>query len=265
MPKYSRSFAPDELDDDEVELDHEGNPITQSNDDDLPPEEKTFKKRYGDLRRYNQKQVDEKNAEIARLQAQLDTAAQGELKFPKSEDEITAWMNKFPDVAGIVKSIAMKEAIEANRKLDERLQDINKREEKSAKEIAQAKLAERHPDFFDDIRNDSEFHEWLETKSQRMQDAMYVNETDWQAASEVIDMYKLENNIKSTKTNDKRRAADYVPTGRDGGRPSGRGEYKFSESQVEAMSTAEYMKYEPEIEAAIHEGKFNYDLSGGAR
>lgn len=266
MPRYKRSF----IEDDEVidqELDENGQPLPDDKDEDLTPEEKTWKKRHGDLRSYSSKQLNDKDKEIARLKEQLAQTTQEELKFPKTEAEIDAWMKKFPDVAGIVKSIAMKEAIEANKRIDERLRAVDEREQKSAKKLAQEKLASLHPDFFDHIRDDPEFEEWLESKSQRVQDALYDNDTDWQAASEVIDMYKLEKNIKPKRqSRDERRdAARDVPTRRSGVAPSGGGEFKYSESQVEKMSQAEYERYEPEITKAISEGKFDFDISGGAR
>lgn len=266
MPKYKRSF----IEDDEVidqELDENGQPLPNDDDANLTPEEKTWKKRHGDLRSYSSKQLNERDAEIARLKAQLEQTTQEELKFPKTEAEIDAWMKKFPDVAGIVKSIAMKEALEANKRIDERLKAVDEREQKSAKKLAQEKLASLHPDFFDHIRDDPEFEEWLDSKSKRVQDALYDNDTDWQAAAEVIDMYKLEKNIKTKKVNnnDRREAAREVPNRRNSTPPSGKGEFLFSESQVERMSQAEYEKYEPEITKAINEGKFDYDLSAGAR
>lgn len=266
MPKYKRSFIED---DEEVltqELDENGQPLPNE-DEDLTPEEKTWRKRHGDLRSYTSKQLNERDKEIEKLRTQLAQTTQEELKFPKTEAEIDAWMKKFPDVAGIVKTIAMKEAIDANRKIDERLKDLNDREVKSAKKLAQEKLASLHPDFFDSIRDDPEFEAWLESKSKRVQDALYDNDTDWQAAAEVIDMYKLEKNIRPKKqtTNDRREAAREVPNRRSSTPPSGRGEYRFSESQVEKMSQAEYEHNEPEITKAISEGKFDYDISAGAR
>lgn len=265
MTRYKRSF----VDDDEVleqELDENGQPLP-NDEDNLTPEEKTWKKRHGDLRSYSSKQLNERDAEIKRLKDQLEQSTQEELKFPKTEAEIDAWMKKFPDVAGIVKSIAMKEALEANRKIDERLKDLTTREEKSAKKLAQEKLASLHPDFFDEIRDSEEFETWLDSKSKRVQDALYDNDTDWQAASEVIDMYKLEKNIKPKRqSRDERRdAAREVPNRRSTTVPSGSGEFRFSESQIEKMSQAEYERNEPEINKAIQEGKFDYDISGSAR
>ena len=48
-------------------------------------EEETFKKRYGDLRRHNQKLLSEKDTQLAEVQAQLSAATKKQIKFPKTE------------------------------------------------------------------------------------------------------------------------------------------------------------------------------------
>ena len=60
-------------------------------DANLSAEEKTFKKRYGDLRRHAQKQKAEFEKELADIRAQLAQTAQEQIKLPKSEEEIDAW------------------------------------------------------------------------------------------------------------------------------------------------------------------------------
>ena len=74
------------------------------------PEEETFKKSYGDLRRHSQQLMQQKDQELANKKAQLDTAAKGQIKFPKTDDEIEQWSKKYPDVAKIVDTIASKRA-----------------------------------------------------------------------------------------------------------------------------------------------------------
>ena len=84
-------------------------------------EEKTFKKRYGDLRRHAQKQKAEFEKELADIRAQLAQTAQEQIKLPKSEEEIDAWAKEYPDVAAIVETIASKKAKEQQspRRADE--------------------------------------------------------------------------------------------------------------------------------------------------
>ena len=48
------------------------------------PEEASFKKRYGDLRRHTQQLMAQKDQELEKVKAQLDSAAKGQIKFPKT-------------------------------------------------------------------------------------------------------------------------------------------------------------------------------------
>ena len=54
-------------------------------------EEKTFKKRYSDLRRHQQKQAEEFKTELAELKRQLADATKKEMKLPKSDEDIEQW------------------------------------------------------------------------------------------------------------------------------------------------------------------------------
>ena len=57
---------------------------------------------------------------IKALEDQLSKATKNELVLPKSEDEIAEWAKKYPDVAGIVESIADKKARERSTDLDKK-------------------------------------------------------------------------------------------------------------------------------------------------
>jgi flagellar capping protein FliD len=80
--------------------------------DGLSAEEKSFKKRYGDIRKLLQTKEKDWDAKFEKLQGQLDKATKNELVLPKSKEEIEAWSSKYPDVAGIVEAIAENKAAE---------------------------------------------------------------------------------------------------------------------------------------------------------
>ena len=67
----------------------------QEDDTELSPEEKNFKKRYGDLRRHSQKKEEEFNAKIEALEAKLNKAAKQELVLPKTDEELEAWTKEY--------------------------------------------------------------------------------------------------------------------------------------------------------------------------
>ena len=124
-------------------------------------EEKTFKKRYSDLRRHQQKQAEEFKEELETLKRQLSEATKKEMKLPKSDEDIEAWATEYPDVAAIVETIAMKKAREQSTDLEERLKAIDEMQLSATKEKAEAELMRLHPDF-GDIRDSDDFHEWAE-------------------------------------------------------------------------------------------------------
>ena len=65
-------------------------------------EEKSFKKRYGDLRRHMQTKEQEWNEKFESLQTQLNEATRKEISLPKSDEDIEAWSKQYPNVAAIV-------------------------------------------------------------------------------------------------------------------------------------------------------------------
>lgn len=233
-------------------------------DANLSKEELTFKKRYGDLRRHLADKEKGWNDRISNLEKQLDLATKNELVLPKSEDEIDAWSKKYPDVAGIVETIASKKAKEASKDLDQRVKEIEGMRESARVEKAEAELLALHPDF-NTIREQDDFHDWAEKQPKWIQDALYENATDARSAARVIDLYKADNGI-STKLNVDLSAAKAVAPKR--GRSTPQADVTASylkESVVNKMSAQEYEKNQDKIMEAIRTGQFVYDLSGGAR
>ena len=79
-------------------------------------EERTFKKRYGDLRRHSQEKEKEYQKQLDDLKGQLEKATKKEMKLPKSEEDIEEWAKEYPDVAKIVETIAIKKAREQSER-----------------------------------------------------------------------------------------------------------------------------------------------------
>jgi len=229
-------------------------------------EEKTFKKRYGDLRRHTQKQTDELQIKIRKLESQLDTVTKEQIKLPKSEQEIEEWAREYPDVAGIIETIATKKAQEQAHGLEERLREIDEMQEGAERDKAEAQLMQTHPDF-DSIRSDDEFHEWAEEQPKWIQDALYENDSDALAASRAIDLYKADKGIKkTTKKKNKDDAAFAVTEKSERNRlQSDETADYLKESQVQSMSTDDYETHKDDIMEAIRANKFIYDVSGSAR
>jgi len=228
-------------------------------------EERSFKKRYGDLRRHSQQQQTQLQKQIDELKQQLEQSTSNQIKLPKSEEELSEWARQYPDVAKIVETIAIKKAKEQTEALDQRLKSLDEREALTAKEKAEAELLRMHPDF-DEIRDDDEFHNWVDEQPKWVQQALYENDTDARAAARAIDLYKADKKIATKKSTSNKDAAQSINT--RGGRSAPSGEDKdgvIYESQVAKMSSQQYEQYQEEIGKAIKSGKFVYDLSGNAR
>ena len=234
-------------------------------DEPTTAEEKTFKKRYSDLRRHQQKQAEEFKTELAELKRQLADATKKEMKLPKSDEDIEQWAADYPDVAAIVETIAMKKAREQSTALEERLKAIDEMQSSASKEKAEAELMRLHPDF-DDIRDSDEFHEWADNQPKWVQDALYENDNDARSAARAIDLYKADMGIGKKKPKSDKDAAKTVDTKNSRSKPQENEESTYlKESDVQRMSPKEYEKRSDEIMEAIRTGKFIYDMSGSAR
>lgn len=229
-------------------------------DADLSAEEKSFKKRYGDIQRHMAETEKKQAAQIKRLEEQLEKAAKNELVLPKSKEEIDAWSSKHPDVAGIVEAIAEKKANERALELDERLQEIEELRSTAKREKAEAQLVAIHPDF-ETIRADDEFHAWVDTQPKVYQDALYENSEDVKSVARVIDMYKLDKGIKTKKPSADKGAASSVKTRGRTVVDAEESSKTLSESMVKKMSLKEYEERQDEIMSAMRSGKFIYDMS----
>jgi hypothetical protein len=228
-------------------------------------EEKTFKKRYSDLRRHQQKQAEEFKAELDAMKRQLEQATKKEMKLPKSDEDIEQWAADYPDVAAIVETIAMKKAREQSSALEERVKFIDEMQLNATKEKAEAALMQMHPDF-DEIRDSDDFHNWAEDQPKWVQDALYDNDNDARSAARAIDLYKADMGIAKSKPTKDKDAAKSVSTRNSRSRPQDDESSTYlKESQVQKMSPQQYEKMSDEIMEAIRSGKFIYDVSGSAR
>lgn len=238
---------------------------TDTDSEPVGAEEKTFKKRYGDLRRHSQKQEQELQEKVDELRTQLEASTKKEIKYPKSEDEMTQWMEQYPDVAKIVETIAMKKAHEQAAEYESKFKQIDEMKSEAMREKAEAELMRIHPDF-EDIRSTDEFHNWVEEQPVWVQDSLYDNASDALSASRAIDLYKADMGIKSKKSSSNKDAAKAVGTRNQRSTPETDGSGKaIRESDVNRMTTQQYESRQEEIAESIRSGTFIYDMTGSAR
>jgi len=228
-------------------------------------EEKSFKKRYGDLRRHMQQKEKDWEDKFKQLESQLKEVTRKEIKLPKSDQDIETWAAQYPDVAAIVETIAIKKAREQSAGLEDRVKEIDELRATASREKAEVELMKAHPDF-GEIRESDDFHEWAEEQPKWVQDALYENDSDARSAARAIDLYKADRNIKPKKSANEKDAARSVGSRNSRSQPDTDSEgMVYKESVVNKMTAAQYEKAADDIMEAIRTGKFIYDMSGSAR
>lgn len=227
-------------------------------------EEKMWQKRYSDHRSFAAKKENELNAKIDALQRQLNEATGNQIKFPKSEEEVNEWAQKYPDVYDLVVTIARKNAIDVTKDLDERVAAQSQREIEEEQRRAQNKLLDAHPDFME-LKESDDFQAWVEAQPTFVYNTLYES-WDADAAIRVVDLFKIDTGKKASKkpVDTKEFATNPVPGKSGAARPEGDTELKWTESKVAKTPWREQEKHIAEIEKAMENPAF-YDLSGGAR
>ena len=228
----------------------------------LSPEERSFKKRYGDLRRHMQEKEKEWNEKFEAFEKRMKKES---IAPPKSDEDIEEWAKQYPDVAGIVETIAAKKAQEMFSKADARLKELDEAQLEAQRMKAENAIRKSHEDF-DDLRASDEFHSWAEEQPKWVQDALYENADDPASVVRVIDLYKVDKGL--TKTAKKAKAKDAASTVTRRSKTDvdvDDASDVIRESEVAKMSDKEFEEKSDEINKAIRSGKFVYDVSGKAR
>ena len=243
----------------ESEVKEESTESEEESDENLNREEKSFKKRYGDLRRH----MAEKEKEWKELlEGQNNTAS---IRAPSSDEDIEAWAEKYPDVAAIVETIASKKADEKFAVAEERLREFDEATYEAERTKAEISIRKSHADF-DELRDSDKFHDWVEAQPKWVRDALYENSDDAASVVRVIDLYKIDNNM--TPAAKKKASKDAAKTVSKRSTPAVDSEGSASmikESEVAKMSDRDFEENYDKIQKAMSSGKFIYDVSGKAR
>jgi len=244
------------------EVTEEETPNTEDEEKTLSREEKSFKKRYGDLRRHMSEKETEWKDKFDLLENRMKDSS---ISLPKSDEDIAAWASKYPDVAGIVETIASKKAEEMFSKADVRLKKMDEVHYETKRLESEAAIKESHSDF-DELKNSDAFHDWADEQPKWVQDALYENSDDPASVVRVIDLYKSDKGMtKSAKKIKSKEAASVVNKRSKTSIDASESEGTIKESDVAKMSDKAFEKNQEEITQAMRSGKFIYDISGKAR
>jgi len=229
-------------------------------DTELSPEEKSFKKRYGDLRRHMASKEKEWEERFEALESQSSS-----VRPPMSDEDIESWASENPDVASIIETIADKKAAEKFAAADSRFKELDDAKYEATRTKAEIEIRKSHEDF-DDLRDSDKFHDWVEEQPKWVRDALYENSDDAGSVIRVIDLYKVDNNLTiSDKKSKAKEAAKTVSKKTRTTVEADETKSYLKESVVSKMTDKEFEDRYADIQEAMASGKFVYDISGRAR
>jgi|TARA_X000001382_G_scaffold1795_3_gene2204 hypothetical protein len=215
-----------------------------------------YKKRYDDLKRH----YDAKLAEFQAERQQLEAATkQANVPMPKTVEELEEFKAQYPDVYGVVETVAAMQASERTNELQKELEVIKEREKETVVQAAYRELTANHPDF-DTIKSDDKFLAWLQEQPESISDGIYKNNTDARWASRVLDLYKADAGISKKKTSRaKNDAATSVraPKARDIVAEQGGEKRIWKSSEIRSLKPWEFERLEEELDAARQEGRID--------
>jgi hypothetical protein len=231
--------------------------IEQEVSEDKPYKRPNYKKRYDDLKKHYDSKLNEfKHREQELLEEA--TKNRTEYKTPKSAEELEQFKNEYPDVYEVVETVAHLQSESKAKVLEERLSQLQQREQEISQRDALKRLAEKHPDF-EDIKNSDTFQDWTKEQPASIQQWITGNTDDADLASRALDLFKKDFGIessekkKSSSKPTRQSAADMVSTKTTSVEP--KQEKIWSEREIAALSMADFDKYEKEISDAMQEGR----------
>ena len=220
-----------------------------------------YKKRYDDLKKHYDDRVSQFKQREQELLAE-NQASQPKYEAPKSVEELEKFKEQYPDLYETVETVAHLQSERRVEELQGQLSVIQQREADIMRREAETELRSRHPDF-EDIRGDEGFQEWAKGQPDEIQDWVFRNPDNVELASKAIDLYKLENGIRTAQPRRQSRqsqqsregsAADMVST-KTTTIDVDKGTKIWTEREIAAMSLDEFDAREDEINQAVAEGR----------
>ena len=226
---------------------------------DKPYKKVDYKKRYDDLKKHYDGRVNSFKSREEELLAEI-RSNRPKYKAPKSAEEIEAFKKEYPDVYGVVETVAHLRSSKETEDLKQEIKQLKELNQTVNKEKAEAKLARMHPDF-EQIRESDDFHSWASSQPEAIKDWVYGNATNAELASRAIDLFKQDTGKSKSKevSGDLVAASEMVKV--KNSKEIGYGSKKiWTRSQIAAMSQSEFDKNEKAITEAMSEGRVINDM-----
>ena len=227
---------------------------------DKPYQKVDYKKRYDDLKKHYDGRVNSFKSREEELLAEIRTN-RPKYKAPKSAEEIEAFKKEYPDVYGVVETVAHLRSSKETEDLKQEIKGLKELNQTVNKEKAEARLARLHPDF-EAIHESDDFHNWAEGQPEAIKGWVYGNATNAELASRAIDLFKQDTGKSKSKpelSGDLVAASEMVKV--KNSKEIGYGSKKiWTRSQIAAMSQSEFDKNEKSITDAMSEGRVINDM-----
>jgi len=258
-------YEEDDQETSEVEAQQEEAEEQESNESFVETKQETssdhdYKKRYDDLKKHYDDKVRSFKEREKELESAMSQASQSNISLPKTAEELEKFKEEYPDVYGVVETIASMKASERSQTLEQEIETLREREKETQVQSAYRELTRNHPDF-DEIKTDEKFLTWLQEQPESISDGIYKNNTDARWASRVLDLYKADQGIskkKQSKSNEAAATAVRSPKAKDISSEATGDKKIWKASQIAKMKPWEFEKHEAELDTARAEGRIDY-------
>lgn len=224
--------------------------------------EHDYKKRYDDLKRHYDQKIQEFKNKEQELESVVQQSTNSNMSLPKTPEELEKFREEYPDVYDVIETIASTKASERSQGLQEELKTIKAREKESLVKSAYRELKSLHPDF-EEIKSDGKFLQWLEEQPDTISNGILKNNTNAKLASRVIDLYKADMGIFTTKKQQNKKpemsAATSVksPKSKQINTDPNANKKVWKGSDIARLKPWEFEKVEAEIDLARQEGRID--------
>lgn len=217
-----------------------------------------FKKRYDDLKKHYDQKLSDWRQEKEDLLVSSKQTKKENIKLPKSQEDLAKFKEEYPDIFGIVETVAHMQADSRVSDIEEHLELLRDRERDLERGNAQKELLSFHPDFVD-IKEDQEFIDWLGEQPESISNGVTQNATDVKWAARTLDLYKADKGISKTKSkrSNNNSAAKQVRTStttREIADPQGDKKI-WTSDEISRLRPDQFNKLEKELEQANREGR----------
>jgi len=253
-------------------IDDQGQEV--SAEDAVTKQIKSLEKRVSDTKSYFQKRENDLVKQVETLQVQLADATKKQIKFPKTEEEVSEWVAKFPDVAAIVETIAMKKVQDLRADVDAQKSDLATQRYEVEFNRQMGRIIGEHGDF-PELQSDEDFNEWIQKQPKHIRSVFDSEQPipyeDLEDAADTaiyaLSLYKALTKKPEPKKEVARDAARSVVTRNNSAPPQvdRRPDLVYA-SDIAKLSNKQYTdEIDAMVNKAMLEGRFVDDIHGAAR